>query len=406
MPLSDLTDPEAVRQAVAEYDRIGQDAFLSKYGFGPSREYYLVLGGRTYDSKAIVGAAYGYQFPSLGPMPASAFSGGAATVQRKLLDLGFDVVVEDQEATVVRRNEGYWVFVCNPARWAIDRFFQMRIERDTWGVRHSDGPAFAPGHLALIRVGVDRRTRAELAGGQRLQAGIYAICSVESSAYPGLGANDDFWADGEQKAEGWPTVDIRYVKTYAGNPLTIARLRQEVPTVSSLLLNGFQASSFPISREDFEAVVMLLGDDIADLPCAEVSAVSTLDRLAELESRYIGAAPTVREYVSRCVERGPIGGLVKSANGHRCQICHELGLNPIGFLKSDGTPYVEAHHVTPVSSGMIGSLGAANVVTLCANHHRQLHFGGVEIGFDESHFTFNLPTGSVRIPRFKADAKR
>lgn len=48
---------------------------------------------RLYDSKAIVGAAFGYQFPDRGPLDAAAFSGGEATVKRKLEELGFEVVV-------------------------------------------------------------------------------------------------------------------------------------------------------------------------------------------------------------------------------------------------------------------------------------------------------------------------
>jgi 5-methylcytosine-specific restriction protein A len=49
-----------ILQAVAEYDWLGQDRFLEKYGFGPARSYRLVVDGKTYDSKAIVGAAHGF----------------------------------------------------------------------------------------------------------------------------------------------------------------------------------------------------------------------------------------------------------------------------------------------------------------------------------------------------------
>jgi hypothetical protein len=60
MPLSDLTSSQVVKQALDEFDRIGRDAFLSKYGFGQAREYYLRRDNRLYDSKAIAGAAFGY----------------------------------------------------------------------------------------------------------------------------------------------------------------------------------------------------------------------------------------------------------------------------------------------------------------------------------------------------------
>jgi len=38
MPLTDLT-PEAVRQAIAEFDRLGRDSFLNTYEFGKARGY-------------------------------------------------------------------------------------------------------------------------------------------------------------------------------------------------------------------------------------------------------------------------------------------------------------------------------------------------------------------------------
>jgi hypothetical protein len=92
MALSDLTSRDAVLAAIREFDAIGQDEFLSKYGFGKARQYVLELEGKLYDSKAIVGAAHGYQFPDIGPLKASTFSGGEATVRTKLRSLGFRVL--------------------------------------------------------------------------------------------------------------------------------------------------------------------------------------------------------------------------------------------------------------------------------------------------------------------------
>src|SRR5271169_2150594 len=67
-----------ILQAVAEYDRLGQDRFLEKYGFGAARSYRPVVDGKTYDSKAIVGAAHGF-LPGQEPLAAADFSGGVAT---------------------------------------------------------------------------------------------------------------------------------------------------------------------------------------------------------------------------------------------------------------------------------------------------------------------------------------
>ena len=48
--------------------------------------------GQLCDSKAIVGAAFGFQFPKNGPLKPEDFSGGEATVVPKLQSLGFEIV--------------------------------------------------------------------------------------------------------------------------------------------------------------------------------------------------------------------------------------------------------------------------------------------------------------------------
>jgi putative restriction endonuclease len=91
MAFTDVNDPNAVRLALKEFDEIGQKLFLKKYGFGKARDYRIVAAGKRYDSKAIFGAAHGYQFPELGPLPWKQFSGGALTVERALAEMGFVV---------------------------------------------------------------------------------------------------------------------------------------------------------------------------------------------------------------------------------------------------------------------------------------------------------------------------
>jgi hypothetical protein len=101
MSLEKLQSRIAVEAAIAEFDRVGRAYFLEKYGFGKSQEYMLrdLTTGKLYDSKAIVGAAHGYAFPDEGPLEAADFSGGEATVERLLNDLGFQVVRVGQDWT-------------------------------------------------------------------------------------------------------------------------------------------------------------------------------------------------------------------------------------------------------------------------------------------------------------------
>lgn len=95
--LSQLTDPLAVQAALSEFVRIGREACLAKYGFGPSRRCAVVdpITRIEADSKAIAGIAFGYQFPESGPLRPADFSGGDATVASLLEGLGFRVVLLD-----------------------------------------------------------------------------------------------------------------------------------------------------------------------------------------------------------------------------------------------------------------------------------------------------------------------
>src|SRR4051794_11027320 len=93
---------EAIMRAVAEYDELGRDAFLSKHGFGRATQYTLVVDGREYDPKAIAGVAYGFDHPTEGTMPNTEFNGGRQ-LRSAYRPAGFDVVLRTPlEATGIR----------------------------------------------------------------------------------------------------------------------------------------------------------------------------------------------------------------------------------------------------------------------------------------------------------------
>jgi putative restriction endonuclease len=85
----DAVQPQHVRQAAAEFDQLGQEEFLARYGFGPARRYLLIIGGREYDSKAVLGAAYGHATGR--PLRSAEFSGGTLGAARVLRALGFEI---------------------------------------------------------------------------------------------------------------------------------------------------------------------------------------------------------------------------------------------------------------------------------------------------------------------------
>jgi 5-methylcytosine-specific restriction protein A len=82
MALKDTTR-EDVLKAIASCDELGEVDFLAQHGYRPSLRYRLVVGGKNYPSKAILGVAAG--------LTARQFSGGAAHTVRTLSRLGFQV---------------------------------------------------------------------------------------------------------------------------------------------------------------------------------------------------------------------------------------------------------------------------------------------------------------------------
>src|SRR4051794_31395231 len=131
MPLEALTSRDAVLAAMAEYDRVGRDAFLDRYGFRTARDVLVVHGGRRYDSKALVAAAHGHQHPDLGPLRHTEFNGGRPTIS-KLEELGFKI----ERMSAGHEEEG------EPAGDSLARFLELYPE--------AKSEAFTAGHPAAL----------------------------------------------------------------------------------------------------------------------------------------------------------------------------------------------------------------------------------------------------------------
>ncbi|GAB1824107.1 AAA family ATPase [Herbidospora sp. RD11066] len=115
---SDLTSRDAVFEAMEEYDHIGRDLFAKKYGFGKSRKFVVKYDGREYDSKPLLAAAHGYEYPNLGPLPNN-FSGGDQTVNT-LQRLGFDIGAPSETPISISFDRGdtqLFARYPKPVRW-------------------------------------------------------------------------------------------------------------------------------------------------------------------------------------------------------------------------------------------------------------------------------------------------
>ncbi|WP_068324900.1 hypothetical protein [Janibacter terrae] len=95
-----------VHDAVAEYDELGQEQFLVTHGFRRSRGYELVIDGRTYDSKAILGVAHHYATGTLAS--SGEFSGGRYGAAKVLGEMGFEVTSPVDSSPEVIPATGSW----------------------------------------------------------------------------------------------------------------------------------------------------------------------------------------------------------------------------------------------------------------------------------------------------------
>ena len=78
-----------VLRAIEEYDRLGAEGFFSAHGFGPTTTYDLVLDGRRYPPKAILGTAY--ELATGQRLASGDFEGGKSGAVAVLGKLGFTI---------------------------------------------------------------------------------------------------------------------------------------------------------------------------------------------------------------------------------------------------------------------------------------------------------------------------
>jgi predicted HNH restriction endonuclease len=273
---------------------------------------------------------------------------------------------------------GYWTFFCNPAKWEIDSFLTTNREYDTYQVNDWYKDSIKPGQLGVIRVGVDNRTKEQLGHKQKLIPGIYSI--VEILAIPHISTDvSDFYLKEEDKQQKKLRVKIRYLKNLLNNPLLLGTLKQNsIVNQDKYLIEGFQRSTMPLRKDAFEEIIHLLGTDDQIYNNIEIEITDSIDEIEKLELKYQNASPQVKEVISKRIERGGISSVFKKINNYKCKVCEALGHNPFSFKKTNGEFYVETHHINPVSNLVQGSLGISNLITVCANHHRQFHYGNIK----------------------------
>jgi 5-methylcytosine-specific restriction protein A len=125
-----------------------------------------------------------------------------------------------------------------------------------------------------------------------------------------------------------------------------------------------------IAAGKFESTQLLqrLGEPTTDIIELEMRASALMGSF--LEEPIGRANPAITTTISAAFARDPSvrAWVLQHADGI-CEFCR----CPAPFMRADGLPYLEVHHVTPLAEG--GSDKISNAVALCPNCHRRMHHG-------------------------------
>ncbi len=153
----------------------------------------------------------------------------------------------------------------------------------------------------------------------------------------------------------------------------------------------------------FEHNVGLIKEEIDLIDFLDVigdTTANTKKEIEKLEKKMRDQPPEIKQRISSFIERGAISNKVKNLTDYKCLVCEATGENPYSFKKTNGINYVETHHVEPVSSLKKEVLGIGNLITVCANHHRQLHYGKSElINENKTEFEFEIDNKRIKIAK-------
>jgi 5-methylcytosine-specific restriction protein A len=362
MSLEDLTR-RSVELAISEFDQLGREEFLKKYGFRKARGYLLIHDGRRYDSKAIAGAAHAYLPNSLGPLSPGEFSGGHSEAAPALRKLGYTVVNEADAPSDVSNS-------------AQDQTAPNELP-------------FEQGHIYDLRRDLHAPFGGQQQGGISTPADAPFLFLFTGPSGEQFGYSDGWRDDGvfAYTGEG-QSGDMQFIRgnaairDHAKNGKDLLLFQETASGKGHRFLGCFSCAGWEDrvapdkdGQQRKVIVFQLVPSDSPDVqsdPELERELVS--HSLGELRSLALAASNTpshnpkaaVRTYLER--SRAVKAYVLKRAAGV-CEACRQ----PAPLQKRDGTPYLEPHHVRRVADG--GPDDIRYVAGICPTCHRRVHHG-------------------------------
>ena len=329
-------DRDAVLRALAECNQLGEEAFLTKYGYGPALEYFVVHEGRQYPSKAIFGVAHQFVEPAARAMRNDEFKGGEVKVARPLRALGFEVTAPEDR---------------NP-NWSRDEVIlalAFYVACDGSPPDKRSAPIFA------LSDELNRLGRAlHLAPGAtfRNPNGVYMKLMNLRSLDP------RFHAAGRVGLASASQTDRAVFKKYRDQPADLAAaaaaIRRELNRAGAGLVEG--------------------PDDAAEAP----------------EGALLTRVHRVHERNRQLVERKKRAVL----KAGRRLLCEGCGFDFEATYGPRGAGFIECHHTLPLSQSEPGrTTKLSELALVCANCHRMIHIRSPWLSMKELRELTEAPRG-------------
>lgn len=303
---------ESVLKAIAEHDEMGQEAFLSRYGFDRARSYVLVHEDWEYDSKAIAGVAHKWdQGEALTP---DKFSGGKDHAVAWLKRLGFQV-----------RS------IKNPD-WARDEVILacQLVKSNGWRGLDAHDPRVLElsGLLQLLPLHPEAGRNEKFRNPNGVARKTFDI----ATRHP----------EYEGKATNGGATDVQVLHEFLARP-------DEMTEAARLIRLGIKSG-------DLRALQTLADEEVDE----EYEAP---------EGRLLMRRHRARER-SRTLRRKKIQSVLGRGGSLACEAC---GFDFELVYGGRGAGYVECHHVVPLHEAGEGTTKLSDLALICANCHRMIH---------------------------------
>lgn len=318
---------EAVLLAMAEYDKIGREVFLNEYGFRQARTHMVWHEGRSYDSKAIVGAAFGYLPGRPVPLRSNEFYGGQPSiVPLKREGFSFD---PPADMAISKRNPNW---SRDEVILALDLYFKHE-GRDP-GDTHPDVIALS----VLLREMADRTGVGTFRNPNGVAMKLMNLRSLDPH----------FTSSGGKGLASASKLDRAVWEEFSGNRLAIAVAAEAIR----------------------EGIIAELDEDV-------------LDEIDSYEAKEGRVSYRLHKHLER--DRKIIAlkkeKVLKEKGKLECEAC-SFDFQASYGIRGQGC--IDAHHMNPVHAMEEGSVTTMDdLALLCSNCHRMVHIAKPWLTLDE-----------------------